>query len=118
MSALPHFNLTPEEYLELERKAEFRSEYSDGCACVMAGASENDNIITLNTASVLLANLRGKTTFAREWLPKRTMWENFRNADMITAEMRLTDSDSVTLLARARKLRPTQLTIWTEFRAA
>jgi hypothetical protein len=90
----------------------------DGCACVMAGASENDNIITLNTASVLLANPRGKTTFAREWLPKRTMWENFLNADMITAEMRLTDSDSVTLLARARKLRPTQLTIWTEFRAA
>jgi hypothetical protein len=65
MSALPHFNLTPEEYLELERKAEFRSEYSDGCARVMAGASENDNIITLNTASVLLANPRAAKQHSR-----------------------------------------------------
>lgn len=60
MSALPHFNLTPEEYLELERQAEFRSEYSDGQVYVLAGASENHNIITLNTAAVLLASLRGR----------------------------------------------------------
>ncbi len=75
MSALPHFNLTPEEYLELERKAEFKSEYSDGYAYFLAGASENHNIITLNTAAILLANLRGRCrVYANDmkiWLPRQ-----------------------------------------------
>lgn len=38
--------LTPEEYLERERRAEFKSEYRDGELLAMAGASRNHNRIT------------------------------------------------------------------------
>ncbi len=39
MSALPKTKLTPAEYLEIERKAEFRSEFYDGEMFAMAGTS-------------------------------------------------------------------------------
>ena len=39
MSTLPKSYLTPEQYLELDRKAEFRSEYYDGEMFAMSGAS-------------------------------------------------------------------------------
>jgi len=44
---------TPEQYLENERQAEFRSEYIAGEIFAMAGASRRHNIITLNVASLL-----------------------------------------------------------------
>jgi len=37
MSTLPKTRLTPEEYLEIERKAEFKSDYCDGEMFAMAG---------------------------------------------------------------------------------
>ncbi len=39
MSAQPQHHVTPEEYLAIERAAEFRSEYYDGVMYAMAGAS-------------------------------------------------------------------------------
>ena len=39
---------TPEEYLVLERQAEFKSEYLDGIIIAMAGASREHNLITGN----------------------------------------------------------------------
>ncbi len=39
---------TPEEYLEMERKAEFKSEYLDGAIFGMVGASEPHNLIVAN----------------------------------------------------------------------
>jgi Uma2 family endonuclease len=71
---------TPEEYLELERKADFRSEYVDGVIYpmgewrrdpttgrmrVMAGASPNHNSISANANGILYAQLRGKP--CRPW---------------------------------------------------
>src|SRR5262249_15919391 len=46
MSAHAQAHLTPEEYLEIERAAEFRSEYYNGCMYAMSGASLSHVLIT------------------------------------------------------------------------
>ena len=51
--------VTPEEYLALERQAEYKSEYFDGEIFAMTGASLKHNRITLNIGSEL--NLRLKS---------------------------------------------------------
>jgi Uma2 family endonuclease len=48
MSVLPKRLLTPEEYLEIERKAEHKSEFYNGEMFAMAGASKYHNIIVSN----------------------------------------------------------------------
>jgi len=48
MSAQPQPYLTPEEYLAIERKAEFKSEYFQGEMFVMSGASLAHNQIVAN----------------------------------------------------------------------
>jgi Uma2 family endonuclease len=40
MSTLPKSFVTPEQYLEIDRKAEFRSEYNNGEMFAMARATE------------------------------------------------------------------------------
>lgn len=70
MSALPKTTLTPAEYLEIERAAEFRSEFFDGEMFAMAGGTENHNLITLNVAGELRAHFRNR--------PCRTYSENMR----------------------------------------
>jgi len=59
MSAAPKLRYTPQEYLAIDRAAEFKSEYFAGEMVGMAGASENHNIITVNLASELRTRLRG-----------------------------------------------------------
>jgi Uma2 family endonuclease len=49
---------TPEEYLALERQAEFRSEYIDGRIIAMTGGSPEHADIVLNIGSDLRAQLR------------------------------------------------------------
>ena len=39
--------LTPEEYLAIERRAEFKSAFFDGKMFAMSGARESHNIITV-----------------------------------------------------------------------
>lgn len=51
---------TPEEYLLLERQAECKSEYVAGQVYSMAGASPEHNLITVNVASELRYQLKGK----------------------------------------------------------
>jgi Uma2 family endonuclease len=58
MSTLPKTYLTPEQYLEIERKAEFKSEYYQGEMFAMAGARWAHNLILLNLASELRQQLR------------------------------------------------------------
>jgi Uma2 family endonuclease len=50
---------TPEQYLELERKAEYKSEYLSGQIFAMAGASIDHNIIAFNITGMLWSNLHG-----------------------------------------------------------
>jgi Uma2 family endonuclease len=66
MSVQPNPNepgfLTPEEYLERERKTEFRSEYrGNGVVVAMAGASRAHNLLTGNLFALLWYQLRGKS---------------------------------------------------------
>ena len=59
MSTQPVTYLTPEQYLEIERKAEFRSEYINGEVFAMSGATPNHARIVLNTARRLAERLDG-----------------------------------------------------------
>jgi Uma2 family endonuclease len=65
---------TPAEYLELEEKAEFRSEYRDGEIVPMAGGTTNHNEISLNVATNLRFSLKGQDyrvymSDVRLWIP-------------------------------------------------
>ncbi len=60
MSAIPKRKLTPEEYLEIERKAEYKSEYFDGEIFAMAGAKHNHTKIVGNLCGLLWQHLKGK----------------------------------------------------------
>ncbi len=50
---------SPEEFLALEAKAAFRSEYWNGEIISMAGGTGNHNLITLNIAGEIKAKIRG-----------------------------------------------------------
>jgi Uma2 family endonuclease len=50
--------LTPEQYLEAERKAEYKSEYFNGETFAMAGASRRHNLITGNVAATIYRQIR------------------------------------------------------------
>ena len=52
--------LTPEQYLEIERAAQTRSEYLAGQMYAMAGASRNHGRIVTAVGSLFFAQLRGK----------------------------------------------------------
>jgi Uma2 family endonuclease len=56
--ALPR--ITPEEYLAIERAAEFRSEYYGGKMYAMAGASHGHVLIVLNLGAELRQALKGR----------------------------------------------------------
>jgi Uma2 family endonuclease len=58
-SANPSF-LTPAEYLELERKAEIKSEYIDGQMYAMSGASLRHGYVVANLLREISTQLRGK----------------------------------------------------------
>jgi Uma2 family endonuclease len=58
MSSLPSYYLSPEEYLAIERQAEYKSEYVDGVMYAMAGGSERHNLIAGNLITELNIQLR------------------------------------------------------------
>lgn len=61
MSSQPEYKLyTPEEYLELERKAEIKSEYVNGEMLAMAGASRQHVLIVTNIVSELRTQMKGR----------------------------------------------------------
>jgi Uma2 family endonuclease len=57
-SEVPRF--TPEQYLAMERKARFKSEYYNGFIWAMAGASDEHNTISLNLAGEIRSQLKGR----------------------------------------------------------
>jgi Uma2 family endonuclease len=66
---------TPEEYLEIEEKAEYKSEYRDGEIVPMTGGTTNHNKIALNLAASLKIALRRKNYDVyigdvRLWIPR------------------------------------------------
>lgn len=79
MSAIPKTKLTPEEYLELERKSEERHEFFDGEIFAMAGAKRRHNVIAWNVGGELRRCLKGKNCEAypadmRVFLPESGLY--------------------------------------------
>lgn len=60
MAIQPLPTLSLEEYLELERRADHKSEYFEGHAVAMAGASYDHNLIVANVVGALWSRLRDK----------------------------------------------------------
>lgn len=70
---------SPEEYLELETAAKYRSEYYNGQILPMAGGSPNHNQIALNLSSALNFALRGRPyqvfmSDMRLWIPSYRLY--------------------------------------------
>ena len=59
MSTLAKSHLTPEQYLEIERKAEFKSEYYQGEMFAMSGGTGNHTMLIDNLIVQLGQKLRG-----------------------------------------------------------
>ncbi len=55
-----HHLVSPEEYLERERRAEYKSEYFAGEIVAMAGAKRKHNLVSSNVSASLTAQLRDK----------------------------------------------------------
>jgi Uma2 family endonuclease len=61
MSAQPQITyITPEEYLALEREAEYKSEYFDGEIFAMSGATTEHNQIAINIVGELYAKFKNR----------------------------------------------------------
>lgn len=60
MSTLPNSFLTPEEYLAIERKAEYKSEYFRGRMYAMSGASWVHNLLATRLTRLIDTHLDGK----------------------------------------------------------
>ncbi|HKP85547.1 MAG TPA: Uma2 family endonuclease [Blastocatellia bacterium] len=58
MASQPKPRYTPEEYLAMEREAEFKSEYLDGEIIAMVGASEPHNLIVVNIVTQINTQLK------------------------------------------------------------
>lgn len=60
MASNPIERFTPDQYLAMERAAQYKSEYIDGEIIAMAGASEPHNLIVTNIVIELGVQLRGR----------------------------------------------------------
>ena len=96
MPSQPKSPFTPEEYLEIERKAEYRSEYYMGETFAMAGATRAHILITGNIARDLSLALRDRTceVYANEMRVQVEMSRAYVYPDLVVAcgEPQFTDS--------------------------
>src|SRR2546425_9750990 len=60
VSTQPKTRITPEEYLELERKAEIKSEYLDGEMFAMSGVTREHSTIVVNVTTELNVQVKGR----------------------------------------------------------
>jgi Uma2 family endonuclease len=79
MQAIEQRHYTPEEYLELETVADYKSEYIDGQIIPMAGASTTHNQISLNLSSELNFAFKRESYCVymgdvRLWIPERRIY--------------------------------------------
>ncbi|WP_414620168.1 Uma2 family endonuclease [Calothrix sp. CCY 0018] len=93
---------TTEQYLELEEKAEFRSEYRDGEIVPMTGGTTNHNKITLNLAASLKITLRGKKydvymSDVRLWIPRYRQY-TYPDVMLIEGEPVYTGTNTTTVM--------------------
>lgn len=96
----PHY--TPEEYLILERKADYRSEYVNGQIIAMAGASRAHNLIATNFCREISQQLRGRPceAYISDMRVKVSNTGLYTYPDVVVAcgEIRFEDIDNDTLI--------------------
>ncbi len=78
---------SPEEYLNLERKATFKSEYLSGEILAMSGASRAHNYITLDIATEINIQLRDRDceVFSGDMRVKDRQSESYFYTDVVIA---------------------------------
>jgi Uma2 family endonuclease len=94
-------NYTPEEYLELEEKADFKSEYRNGEIIAMTGGTTNHNKIALNFAAFLKFALKGNNYDVyigdvRLWISKYRQY-TYPDVMVIQGEAEYTGMSSTTV---------------------
>lgn len=102
MSAIPKRKLTPEEYLEIERKAAYKSEYFDGEIFAMAGARRNHNKIATNISGLVWQHLKGRdcesySNDMRVFIPKTGLY-TYPDVVVVCGEPKFQDKVFDTLL--------------------
>ena len=102
MSATPKTKLTPEEYLKIERKAEFRSEYFGGEIFAMSGARRNHNKIATNVSGLIWQHLKGRdcesySNDMRVFVPKTRLY-TYPDVVVVCGEPQFQDDVFDTLL--------------------
>jgi Uma2 family endonuclease len=102
MSRQTQTYITPEEYLSLERQAEYKNEYFDGEIFAMVGASRKHNLISLNIAAELRAQLKGRPceTYGSDMrikIPSATLY-TYPDAVVVCGEPKFEDAHVDTLL--------------------
>lgn len=102
MSSHPHPTMiSPEEYLVRERAAEYKSEYVAGEVRAMTGASRKHNLVTINLAAALHAQLRGRPceTYVEQMrVQTRTDVYLYPDVVVVCGEPQLADDQFDTLL--------------------
>src|ERR1700684_3103198 len=102
MSAQPHARLTEEQYLMVERAAEFKSEYYDGYMYAMSGGSASHVQIAGNLTRELGVALRQKPcgvmqSDLRVRVPPARFY-TYPDVTVVCGEMRFADDQKDTLL--------------------
>lgn len=104
MSTQPKTCLTPEEYLAVERRNEYKSEYVDGEVFAMTGASRRHNLIAVNMTAEIHRQLRGRPceTYAGDMRvriqSKRVYAYTYPDVVVVCGEPRFEDGHLDTLL--------------------
>ena len=98
----PKHSYTPEEYLELEEAADYKSEYQDGEIVPMTGGTTNHNKIALNFASNLKFALRGQDYDiyigdVRLWIPRYRQY-TYPDVMLIQGEPLYTGTGTTTVM--------------------
>lgn len=102
MASHPKDVMTPEEYLSIERRAEFKSEYFAGEMFAMAGGSKRHNLLTGNINRIIGTQLleRDCNVYNRDMRVKISSAGKYTypDASVACAEEQFEDEDEDTLL--------------------
>lgn len=102
MTAQPQRKISPEEYLELEREADYKSEYFQGEVFAMAGAGRNHNRITENLSIGIGSFLGGKScrSYSRDFrvhIPSNSLY-TYPDLLVVCGKEEFVDENTDTLL--------------------
>lgn len=102
MSSVPKTRLTPQDYLAIERRAEFKSEFLDGEMFAMSGASREHNLISGNVGGELREQVKDRDceVYIHDMRVKvsRTGLYTYPDITVVCGEPRFEDREVDTLL--------------------